>query len=154
MPRENGVYIDSKAAYDYLIKNLKVDFGKLILYGESLGVAVAVDLASRRKVSGLILEGGFSSGRDIGKMIYPYFPRIFIPDVFNSLKKIDTVAAPKLFIHSLDDQVVPFRLGRRLYDAASEPKEFVEITGFHDGGFLDSEEKYISAIRNFIDNLK
>lgn len=153
-PTEKGVYIDSDAAYDYLITQENIGAKDIILYGESLGAAVAVDLASRKSVAGLILEGGFSSGRDMGKIIYPYLPKLLLPKVLDSSAKIKEITASKLFIHSGSDEVVPISLGRKLYDAAMPRKEFVEITGFHNSGFLECEEKYVVSIAKFIENLK
>ena len=112
-PSEKGMYIDTEAAYDYLVKERKIAPADIILYGESLGAAAAVDLAAKEEVKALILEGGFSSGRDIGKKIYPFIPRVLLPDILNSADKIPKIKAPKLFIHARDDEVVPFATGQK-----------------------------------------
>ncbi len=152
-PKELGIYLDAKAGYDYLIskKNIKPD--QIILYGESLGAAVIIDLASREKVGGLIAEGAFSSGRDIGKVLYPYVPKFILPNIFDSLGKINKVKVPKLFLHSAGDEVVPIKLGKKLYQAAPEPKYFLEVSGGHNSIYFDSKDKYLVSIIAFLDKL-
>jgi fermentation-respiration switch protein FrsA (DUF1100 family) len=153
-PTEQGVYSDAKAACQYLAKNQNIDPQNIVLYGESLGSAVAVDLAGDVKVAGLILEGAFSRGRDVGKITHPYLPVLLVSNLFDSLGKIQKVDEPKLFIHSRDDGVIPIDLGRRLYDAAPGPKQFLEVGGGHTTSFIDSREKYSRSVLEFIENLK
>ncbi|MFH1457565.1 MAG: alpha/beta hydrolase [Candidatus Omnitrophota bacterium] len=150
---EKGVYLDARAAYDYLVENRHIPPGQIILYGESLGTAVAIDLAAQGKVKAIIVEGGFSRGRDMAARMYPFLPHFLFSDSYNSLEKIEKIEVPKLFIHSRDDEVVPLELARKLYHASPSPKEFVELNGGHNSAFLDSQEKYISAINSFISNL-
>ena len=152
-PTEKGVYLDARAGYDYLINRGDINPEQIILYGESLGSAVIIDLACREKVGGLITEGAFSSGRDMGKIIYPYIPKNILPDIFNSLEKIKKITAPKLFLHSLDDEVVPFKLGKKLYQEAPEPKYFVEVSGGHNGIYLEPKDKCLLAITAFLSKL-
>jgi len=149
-PSERGFYRDASAAYEYLVNTIGASPERIILYGESLGSAIAVDLAFHRKVKALILEGAFSCGRDMGVKFYPFLPRFIFANSFDSLTKIKDIAAPKLFIHSRDDEIVPFSLAKKLYDRAREPKEFLEVRGDHNSAFLDSKEPYISSIRAFV----
>ena len=148
-PNEPGVYLDAKAAYGYLINKRNIKPEQIILYAESLGCAVAVHLASRVKTAGLILEGSFTRGRDMAKRIYPILPAFLFYNTFDSLTRIKLVDAPKLFIHSENDEIVPFDLAVKLYNAAKEPKRFVKIMGGHNTAFLDSQSKYVSAIVTF-----
>ncbi len=150
---ESGFYRDASAAYDYLMNTINVKPEQLVLYGESLGSAVAVDLAFHRKVRALILEGAFSRGRDMAVRIYPLLPRFVFSNSFDSLTKIKEINAPKLFIHSRDDEIVPFNLAKKLYDNAKGPKEFLEIQGDHNSAFLSSQRSYISSISTFIEKL-
>lgn len=152
-PKELGIYLDAQAGYDYLINKRGTNPEQIILYGESLGATVIIDLASREKVGGLIAEGAFSSGRDIGKVLYPYIPKFILPDIFDSLGKIKKIKAPKLFLHSAGDEVVPIKLGEKLYQAAPEPKYFVEISGGHNSIYFDSKDKYLLSIIAFLDKL-
>jgi fermentation-respiration switch protein FrsA (DUF1100 family) len=152
-PSERGLYRDAEAAYGYLVSERKILPERIILYGESIGSAVAVDLASRHPVGGVILEGGFSSGRDIAGRIYPFIPPFLVSDIFNSLLKIPMVQSPKLFLHSRQDEVVPFSLAKKLFDAAVPPKTLVELQGGHNTSFIDSSRTYLSAIFSFIQSL-
>ncbi|MDP2922647.1 MAG: alpha/beta hydrolase [Candidatus Omnitrophota bacterium] len=152
-PSEPGFYRDAFAAYDYLLNTIDIKPEQIILYGESLGSAIAVDLAFHRKVKALILEGAFSCGRDMAVKIYPFLPRFIFSNSFDSLTKIKEINASKLFIHSRDDEIVPFNLAKELYDRAKWPKEFLEIRGDHNSAFLSSQYSYISSISTFIEKL-
>jgi fermentation-respiration switch protein FrsA (DUF1100 family) len=152
-PAELGIYLDARAAYDYLLNSLKINPAEIILYGESLGSAVAIDLASKKQVGGLILEGGFSSGKDMAAKIYPFLPGFIFSNIFDSTSKIRNIRAPILFIHGRQDQIVPLKLAYKLYHAANVPKEFVELPGDHNSFFLDSWQKVISSISTFINKL-
>lgn len=152
-PSELGFYHDASAAYDYLINTINIKPERVVLYGESLGSAVAVDLAFHRRVRALILEGAFSRGRDMAVKIYPLLPRFVFSNSFDSLTKVKEINAPKLFIHSRDDEIVPFKLGRKLYDYAAGPKEFLEIEGDHNDAFMRSQHSCLSSISEFIGKL-
>ena len=152
-PSEKGCYLDSQAAYQYLVNARKITPENIILYGESLGGAAAVDLASRVKVRGLILEGVFTKISDMVKITYPFIPSFLISVKFDSLAKIKNVEAAKLFIHSRDDGIVPLALAKKLYAETPGPKKFCEITGDHNNAFLDSKDSYSSAIEEFIREL-
>jgi len=102
----------------------------------------------------LIIEEAFTSIRDMGKIIYPYIPSFFVADRFNSLSRIEKINIPKLFIHSRNDNFVPFKLGEKLYKKAKEPKLLAVITGNHNSAFLESEKDYIGYIREFVRGLK
>lgn len=150
-PSEKGIYLDAKAAYDYLINKRRIRAEDIILYGESLGCAAVIHLASEQKVGALIVEGAFSKGRDMARRIYPFLPAFFFSNIFDCLTKISKVDEPKLFIHSKNDEIVPISLARKLYNAAPQPKSFVELIGGHNTAFLDSKGKYISSIIQFLD---
>jgi len=152
-PSEEGLYLDAGCAYRYLIEQRKINSKQVVLFGESLGTAVAIDLASFKEIGGIILEGSFSSGRDLAKKIYPFLPSIFFSDRFNSLSKINKIDAPKLFIHSKNDEIVPVKYAKRLFYYAREPKCFVEIEGDHNSAFIISRDRYISALDSFIKKL-
>ncbi|MFH1856592.1 MAG: alpha/beta hydrolase [Candidatus Omnitrophota bacterium] len=153
-PNEQGLYLDAQAAYDYLIKEKNIDASNIVLYGGSIGSAVAVELASRNEIGGLIIEGGFSSGRDIAKKFYPFLPAFLFGDKFNSLSKIKKNGAPKLFIHSRDDEVVPFSLAKKLYDTAQGSKKLVEVRGGHNTSHIDSQEIYEEVLKEFFERIK
>jgi len=149
-PSENGLYLDAEAVYEYMKNEKGAPPERIIIYGESLGGAVAVDLASRHETGGVIIEGGFTSVKDMAKKIFPFIPTFIYKSRFDSLEKIKAVKTPKLIFHSADDEVVPFELGKALYDAAEEPKEFVEIKGGHNEAFFSSQEVFVSKIDSFV----
>jgi len=153
-PSEAGLYLDAKASYSFLIDKLKIKPHSIILYGESLGGAVALELATQVDASAVITEETFSSMRDIAKDIYPFLPSFFVSDKFNSLSKIRKLSIPKLIIHSKDDEMIPFRHAQKLYDAAEEPKTLAVIDGSHNSAFLDSGKDYKNHILEFIKGLK
>jgi fermentation-respiration switch protein FrsA (DUF1100 family) len=132
VPSEAGVEADGRSAYDYLRTRLGVAADRIVVFGWSLGSAVAVDMASHVPVRALILEGAPSSLVDIGQMRYPYVPiRLLMRNPFESIRKIANVRAPVLFLHSPEDTIVPIEEGRRLFVAANNPKAFVEVHGGH-----------------------
>lgn len=152
-PHEKGTYLDAKAAYNYLMKNKLVPANKIIVYGESLGTAVAIDLAAKNIIGGLILEAPFTRIVDMAKVHFPFVPSRFLKTQYDNLKKIPLVHTPILIIHGSDDEIVPFRLGQKLFEAAKEPKTFVEIPGgTHNEAFLLEGKKFWNAIFDFLEN--
>ena len=151
LPTESVLAADAQAGYDYVRNVLRIPASQLIIYGWSLGSAVAVSLASQVDAAALILEGAPSSVVAIGQQQYPFFPiRLIMRNHFDSIGKIDRVRAPMLFLHSPEDAVIPIAEGRRLYDAAPGDKTFVEVRGGHvDPTTVDSEHFY-GAIRRFL----
>ncbi len=151
LPTEPVLAADAQAAYDYLRTVRGVPASRLVIYGWSLGSAVAVRLASEVETAALILEGAPSSVVAIGQQQYPFFPiRLIMRNHFDSIGKINRVHAPFLFLHSPEDAVIPIAEGRRLYQAAPGEKTFVEVRGGHvDATTLDTERFY-GAIRSFL----
>lgn len=152
-PSETGLYLDAEAMYQYLLNEKGIVPQEIIAYGESLGSAVAVDLASKYELGGIIIEEGFTSVKDMGKTLLPFIPSSIFKSKFNSLNKIKDIRFPKLFFHSADDEIVPFNLGRTLYDASPEPKEFVQLQGGHNDAFLISQELFMGKIDSFAGRL-
>ncbi|MEA1928837.1 MAG: alpha/beta hydrolase [Candidatus Auribacterota bacterium] len=150
-PSEKGTYRDSDAAYDYLHKIRKIAPEKIIIFGRSLGGAVAVELAGEKEAGALICESSFTSAVDMGKLVFPYLPvKLLVFDRYDSISRVGELSLPKLFIHSREDDLIPFEQGERLYQAAGEPKKFLEIRGDHNEGFLESEEIYRETIDEFL----
>ena len=150
-PSEQGTYLDAAAAWDYLTKDRKIPGNRIILYGESLGGAVAAWLADRQKAGALILESTFTSVGDMGKHYYPYLPVKLLARIkYPTLDRIHAVRCPVLVIHSMADDIVPYTQGRKLFDAAREPKSFLEITGDHNNGFIQSGRTYSNGINEFL----
>ena len=154
-PSESGLYEDAEAAYDYLTRERRVSSKDgIILYGESIGGIVAIDLARNKDVGALITEETFTSVKDMSGMAYPFLPYFIFSSRFDALSKIKNVGCPKLIIHSIDDEIVPFRLGEKLFDAAPPPKKFLKLRGSHNTAFLESEEQFKEGIKSFLSDLK
>jgi len=121
-PCEGGLYADAEAAIGFL-GGQAIAPARLVLWGESLGSAVAVHLAAERAVGGVVLEAPFTSVAAVAQWHYPFVPTTLVRDRFDSLSRIGRLAAPLLVLHGGCDRIVPIRFGRRLFNAAPEPKE-------------------------------
>ncbi|MFQ6015976.1 MAG: alpha/beta hydrolase [Anaerolineae bacterium] len=154
-PSEEGLYLDAVTAYDYLLSHDRVNQGKLYLFGRSLGGAVAVELALRRPVAGLIIESAFTSVPDMARAVLPYFPvHLFVQTRFDSLSKISKVKVPILIIHGTADTVVPFRHGQRLFQAANEPKQFYQIAeANHNDTYIVGGRAYFERMAKFLEQI-
>ncbi|MBU1045405.1 MAG: lysophospholipase [Candidatus Omnitrophica bacterium] len=152
-PSENGLYLDIQAAYRF-VKEQQPGL-PIIVYGESLGGAIAIDLAARSDIAldGLIVEGTFSNVQDMARTFYPFLPTLFLKTKFASLDKISRVKVPKLHFHSQDDDIVPFTLGQKLFNSANNPKKFVILQGQHNNCFFVSEALVRSSLSEFIDSI-
>jgi fermentation-respiration switch protein FrsA (DUF1100 family) len=151
-PSESGLAADARAAFDYLTGTLRVESPRIAIYGWSLGSAVAVDLAANVPAGAVILEGALASVVALGQQHYPIFPiRLIIRNPFESIDKIHRVTAPLLFLHSPEDDVVPIAEGRRLYEAASSPKRFIEVRGGHIYANDVDQAVFFGAIRGFLE---
>jgi fermentation-respiration switch protein FrsA (DUF1100 family) len=150
-PSEQGLYKDGLAAYGYLVKKEKVAPQNIVLFGRSLGAAVAIDLASKRKVRSVILESAFTSTKDMAKSmaLFALFSP-FLPAHYNNLEKIGRVTVPKLIIHGVEDDLVPFPMGKKLYEKADPPKEFLPLKGAgHNDTYLVGGEDYFKKLGAF-----
>ena len=154
-PSEQGTYSDAQAAYDWLTKQKHTLPENIILFGRSLGGSIAAQLAGSVRVKGLIVESSFTSYVDMGKKFYPYMPvRWFAAFSYRTIDYVKKINCPIMIIHSRNDEIIPFEFGLRLYDAAHEPKEFVEIFGTHNDGFLYSGQAYRKGWSTWLDFLK
>ncbi|HEY0101221.1 MAG TPA: alpha/beta hydrolase [Pyrinomonadaceae bacterium] len=152
-PSEQGLYTDARAAWDYLTTTRAVPASRIVIFGESLGGAVAIDLASKTNACGLVVQSSFTSIGDMAAELMPFIPRFMLRTKMDSLSKITSVSCPKLFIHSQADEIVPYKLGRRLFDAAPAPKQFYEVKGAtHNLMFELGGAAYYEALRGFINS--
>lgn len=151
-PSEQGLYRDSEAGFIYLLgKGYRAE--QIILHGESLGSAVAIDLASRRPCAGLILEAPFTSAGDVAGTVLPVVGPLLIRS-FNSLPKIPWIRVPKFFLQGDRDEVVPLRLGQELFAAAQGPKTFWTIPGAGHNNILETAAgEYRDRLHAFYENL-
>jgi fermentation-respiration switch protein FrsA (DUF1100 family) len=148
-PSEEGLYKDVEAAYKYLLSR-GISASQIIGYGESIGGAVIVDLASREEMKAIILDSTLSSVKDMVKIAYPFVPYWVFSSRFDAQGKIKSIRIPKLIIHSLNDEIVPYQLGKKLYEAAAWPKEFLQIYGGHNSNFYESEGLLREKLRGFL----
>ncbi len=147
----NLITFDYRGYGEILRDSLRVPADRIVIFGHSLGSAVAVDLASRVPARGLVVEGAFSSGPDAAQRIYWFLPvRLVMRSRFASADKIAAVAAPKLFLHAREDEVIPFDLGRKLFEQAPGPKRFVALGGGHNDAYLADSASYFGAIADFL----
>ncbi len=150
-PTEKGLNADAHAAYTYLIDQRKLNEGSVVVYGKSLGANVAVELCSRVRPAALISESAFTSALEMGKKLFPFLPiKWFITIKYDALSKIKDITIPKLIIHSEDDEIIPFHHGRKLYEAAPEPKEFYPMRGGHNEAIFQAKEDFVNKIDAFL----
>ncbi len=130
VPSEAGLYQDALASYDYLIQQRRISFERLIIFGRSLGSSVAVEVAVKRSTAGLIVEGAFPSIQAMADHHYYGLPAKWILDVdFNLDKKVRLLRVPLLVIHGEQDSIVPMAMGKQVFDAALEPKQWYVVKG-------------------------
>ena len=147
-PSEKGLYKDARAAKYWLNLN-NVQDNEIILYGESLGGAIAVDLAKEFDFSGIILESPFTSMIDMAKKYYPYLPaKLILKDKYETIRKLDKINSPILIMHGAKDTIVPFKMGLKIYETANSPK--YKYFNDHDDHMMDYNEDLVQSIRNFI----
>jgi len=153
-PSEAGLYRDAEAAYEYLRDTLRVPPERIVLFGHSLGSAVAVELATRVPAAGLVLEGALLSVIARAQEVYPYVPvRWIARSRYASIDRIGRLRLPKLFLHARADDVIPLAHGRRLFDAAPPPRTFVALAGGHGDAFEADSAAYFGAVDQFLQDL-
>ena len=150
-PNEKGLYEDGKSAVRWL-KTKGIEEENIILYGESLGTGIVSEIAQNKNYAAVILESPFTSMVNMGKKYYPFFPvRFLLKDKFESYKKISNISAPVFIIHGKVDKIVPYYMGRKMYELANEPKYFYsQEYGDH---MVEFDEKLLLALKKFIESL-
>ena len=138
-PSEAGTYVDAAAAWDHLVSERGVPPGEIVVFGRSLGGAVASHLARERTPRALILESTFTSVPDLARELYPLLPSALARYHYRAVENVAHVDCPVLVIHGEADEIVPLKHGRRLYDAANGTKRFIGKPGGHNDGFLESD---------------
>lgn len=147
-PTEKNLYNDAKKSIKWL-EDLGVKKDKIILYGESLGTGVAVELAQENKYNCIILESPFTSIANAAKIYYPYLPiNLLLKDRYDSLNKIDKIKTPVLIMHGKQDDLVPFSMGRELFDKANYPKD--SFFSRDDNHMMNFNDELINKIKTFI----
>jgi len=150
-PSEEGLYNDALTAYNYLNKTIKISPERIIIYGHSLGAAVAIDLATKVQAGAIVAKAAFKSVPDMGQQLYPFLPmNLLVKNKFMSIDKVSSIAYPKLFIHSIEDEIISINDGKALFEKAIQPKSFLQIKGNHDSAPILSEETFIKGLSDFL----
>lgn len=154
-PDEQGLHLDAKAAWRFLIEEKGFSANNIIIFGRSLGGAVAARLAAEVPARGLMLESTFTSAKDFAKSVFTILSRlVYLRYEFDVAENIQRVNYPVLVLHSPDDEIMPYKLGEKVYQAANQPKRFVQMKGDHNYGFILSQPGYSEAIRDWLASLK
>jgi fermentation-respiration switch protein FrsA (DUF1100 family) len=154
-PSVQGTLLDARAAWHWLRQEKGCHADDVVIFGRSLGGGVAADLAAEVQPAALILESTFTSLYAVGKALFPYLPmRLFFPQDYDVLARLEKLRSPLLVVHSRKDEVIPFRLGESLFQSYTGPKAFLEIRGRHNSGYLEDREVYESGLRNFLNRLR
>lgn len=150
-PSEEGLHADAISAWNYLREDKGFAAGQIVLFGRSLGGAVATRLATEVKPAALILESTFSSARDLATVHYPILSKLIILRfAFDTVGRVGSINCPLLVLHSPDDEIIPYALGEKVYKAAKEPKTMLSIRGDHNRGFIQSQPGYERGIGEFL----
>tara|TARA_Y100001970_G_scaffold258515_1_gene338504 strand:+ start:1107 stop:1925 length:819 start_codon:yes stop_codon:yes gene_type:complete len=150
-PSEKGLYKDGISAINWLL-NKGVKQENIIIYGESLGTGVATHLAQNKNFAGIVLETPFTSMIDAAKNFYPYIPvGLLLKDKFDNKSKIKNINVPVLIMHGEADQIVPFSMGKKIYEIANEPK-YSYFTKY-DNHMMEYDEKLVLALKSFFESL-
>lgn len=148
---EEGSYTDAATAWRHATESLGYPAERIVLFGESLGGAVATQLADARKPRALVLASTFTSVPDLGAEIYSWLPiRLLARIRYDSRDRLPQVTSPVLVIHSRHDDIIPFAHGERLFAAARAPKQFMEIEGGHNDGFVFGRETWVRQLDGFL----
>jgi fermentation-respiration switch protein FrsA (DUF1100 family) len=154
-PSEQGTYRDAQAAWDYLVEERGLAPGRIVVFGRSLGGAVGAQLGARlaeeAAPAAVIIESSFTSGADMARRLYPIYPAQLLTRLrFPVRDHVARLRCPVLVVHSRDDEIIPFAMGRAVYDAAPEPKSFLELRGDHNAGFWISRSTYQAELDRFL----
>lgn len=150
-PSEEGTYRDAEAAWRYVTEGRHIAAREIVLFGRSLGAAVAAHLATRQTPGALIIESTFTSIPDLAAELYPFLPARWLARFrYSTQADLISVSCPLLIVHSRDDEIIPFAHARRLFAVANEPKQLLELRGGHNDGFLVSRRTYVDGLHTFL----
>ena len=151
VPSEAGTYLDAAAAWRHATEGLGFPADRIVLFGESLGGGVAAQLSTANRPGALVLASTFTSVPDMGADLYPLLPiRLLARIRYETLTRLSQITCPVLVIHSRDDDIIPFAHGRRLFEAARPPKQFLEIQGGHNDGFVFGRDDWVRTLDGFL----
>lgn len=155
-PSENGVYLDAQGAYEYLVTSKGIQPRSIISFGQSLGTAVAVDLAAHKNVGGVVLEAPFPSAAAVARRSFWFLPglSLLVRSQFDTKEKLHHIEAPLMVVHCTQDPVLPFAFGEEVYGEARSRKLFLKIEGYcHEEASVIAPERYRAALTGFLSTL-
>ena len=148
---EKGTYQDAEAAWSYLINTRGINEKQIIIFGRSLGASIASWLASKHAPAALIIESGFTSVPSMGQRLYPFLPIRWLAHFkYDTRHYVGNVSCPVLVAHSKNDDIIPYDEGSEIFSVATQPKEFLEMSGGHNDGFIVSGSAYVNGLEVFI----
>jgi len=151
-PTEQGLYTDAMTAWRYLTDTRGFDPGHIVVFGRSLGGAVAAELATRVRPAALIVESTFDSARSMANAAFPLLSRLIVLRYrFDTRSRVRRVRCPVLVVHSQDDEIIPHYMGQRIFQAANRPKEMLTLHGDHNTGFVQSRPEYERGLGGFLE---
>jgi len=155
---EQGTYLDAAAAWDHLVNERGIAPERIVVFGRSLGGAVAAWLGARLKSgrgpAAVIIESSFTSGVDMARRLYPFLPvRLITRLRYPVADYVAELECPALVVHSRDDEIIPFNMGQSIYAAVEQRKSFLELRGDHNAGFWISRDVYIAGLAEFLDSV-
>ncbi len=150
-PSEEGTYRDAAAAWNHLLAARGIPPERIVVFGRSLGAAIAAWLAARERPAALIVESAFTSVPELGQEVYPWLPVRWLARIrYPTLEYVEAVTSPVLVVHSVDDEIAPYRHGQRVFNAASDPRSLLELRGSHNDAHRVSAETYIAGLEAFL----
>ena len=151
-PSEQGTYLDAESAWAYVTQIKHEPACRIALLGESLGGAVAAQLATKHRPAALVLASSFTSVPDLGQQLYPYLPVRWLAHIrYDTRAYLQQAHVPLLVAHSPQDEIIPYAHGQALFAAARAPKTFLELAGGHNDGFIIMREAWGGALRDFLE---
>ncbi len=151
-PGENETYLSALAAWEHLTLTRSVPSNRIVVFGRSLGCGVASWLAQHCEPGLLVLESAFESVPAMARKIYPIYPvRLLSRFSYDTLARMEHIRCPVIVAHSREDEMIPFEHGRRIFEAANEPKTFIELQGSHNAGGIDIAPGYRALLREWVD---
>lgn len=155
-PSETGLYLDAEAGYKYLITEKGIAPKRIISFGQSLGTAVATNLAAHREVGALLLEAPFPSASSVARKVFWFLPglSLTVASQFDTEARVKELKAPLMIVHCSEDPVLTIEFGEAVFAAAHEPKLFLKINGYcHEEASIIAPERYRAALTGFLNSL-
>ena len=151
---EKGTYMDAQAAWSYLVNERGIAANRIMVFGRSLGGAIGAWLGTRHTPGAVIIESSFTSGVDMAHRLYPFLPARLITRLRYPVEEYASrLKCPVLVVHSRDDEIIPFDMGRSIYAAVKQRKSFLELSGDHNNGIFISRQDYIAGLDGFIESV-